>query len=120
MLIGGVWTLFSLRNSLLSGISSGLAAARKGSDAASIAETERDLPMKWMLIALVLFVLPLLLLYQAIVQQWSVEHPDDDHHDRRRLPVRVGLRLPGRPGRLVEQSGVRHHHLRRSCSPRWC
>ena len=74
MLIGGVWTLFSLRNSLLSGIRSGIAAARVGSGAV-VAETERDLPMKWMLIALVLFVLPLLLLYQAIVGNWVVSIP---------------------------------------------
>ena len=74
MLIGGVWTLFSLRKSLLSGIRSGIAAARAGSGAV-VAETERDLPMKWMLIALVLFVLPLLLLYQAIVGNWVVSVP---------------------------------------------
>lgn len=74
MLIGGVWTLFSLRRSLVSGIRSGIAAARKGSGEA-VAETERDLPMKWMLIALVAFVIPLLLLYQAIVGQWSVSIP---------------------------------------------
>lgn len=74
MLIGGIWTLFSLRKSLLSGIKSGIAAARKGSDA-NVPETERDLPMKWMLIALVLFVLPLLLLYQAIVGNWLVSVP---------------------------------------------
>ncbi len=66
MLIGGVWTLFSLRNSLLSGVRSGIAAARKGADT-NIAETDKDLPMKWMLIALVVFVLPLALLYHAIV-----------------------------------------------------
>ncbi|UXI66843.1 OPT family oligopeptide transporter [Tahibacter amnicola] len=74
MLIGGVWTLFTLRNSLLSGIKSGFAAARKGSSE-SVAETERDLPMKWMLVALVVFVLPLAFLYQAIVQQWTVSIP---------------------------------------------
>ncbi|WP_028008919.1 OPT family oligopeptide transporter [Solimonas flava] len=74
MLIGGIWTLFSLRKSLVSGIRSGLAAARKGSGAV-IAETERDLPMKWMLVALVLFVLPLAFLYQKIVGQWSVAIP---------------------------------------------
>ena len=74
MLIGGVWTLFSLRKSLLSGIKSGIAAARAGS-AGTLAETERDLPMKWMLVALVLFVLPLLLLYQAIVGDWLVSVP---------------------------------------------
>jgi putative OPT family oligopeptide transporter len=74
MLVGGMWTLFSLRNSLLSGVKSGIAAARKGGDE-DLPVTERDLPMKWMLIALVAFVIPLLLLYQAIVQQWSVSIP---------------------------------------------
>ena len=74
MLIGGVWTLFSLRKSLLSGVKSGIAAARKGADA-NLAETERDLPMKWMLVALVAFVIPLLLLYQAIVGNWGVSIP---------------------------------------------
>ncbi|NUS60477.1 MAG: oligopeptide transporter, OPT family [Lysobacter sp.] len=74
MLIGGVWTLFSLRKSLASGIKSGIAAARKGAGDV-VAETDRDLPMKWMLVALVLFVLPLLALYQAIVHQWGVSIP---------------------------------------------
>lgn len=74
MLIGGVWTLFSLRKSLASGIKSGFAAARKGAGHV-VAETERDLPMKWMLVALVLFVVPLGLLYQAIVGQWTVSIP---------------------------------------------
>ncbi|KQN99393.1 MULTISPECIES: OPT family oligopeptide transporter [Stenotrophomonas] len=75
MLVGGVWTLFSLRKSLLAGIKSGFAAARKSAGATQLAETERDLPMKWMLVALVLFVLPLLALYQAIVGQWHVSVP---------------------------------------------
>ena len=74
MLVGGIWTLFSLRKSLLSGVKSGIAAARAGSGAA-VAETDRDLPMKWMLVALVIFVLPLLLLYQAIVGMWHVSIP---------------------------------------------
>jgi putative OPT family oligopeptide transporter len=66
MLVGGLWTLFSLRKSLLSGVKSGLAAARKGTGTV-IAETDRDLPMKWMLIALVAFTIPLAGLYYAIV-----------------------------------------------------
>ena len=74
MLIGGIWTLFSLRKSLLSGVRSGIAAARKGSGDV-VAETDRDLPMKWMLIALLLFVIPLLVLYQAIVGNWFVSVP---------------------------------------------
>ena len=60
MLIGGLWTLFSLRKSLLSGIRSGLAATRAGA-ARVVAHTEQDLPMKQVLIAIVMFALPLLL-----------------------------------------------------------
>ncbi len=74
MLTGGVWTLFSLRKSLLSGVRSGIAAARKGAGE-NVAETERDLPMKWMLVALVVFVIPLAFLYQAIVNDWTVSIP---------------------------------------------
>ena len=68
MLIGGMWTLFSLRKSLLSGVRSGLAATRAGASKV-IADTERDLPMKSVLIGIVVFVLPLVALYQAIVAQ---------------------------------------------------
>jgi putative OPT family oligopeptide transporter len=70
-----MWTLFSLRNSLFSGIRSGIAAARKGDAGADVPVTERDLPMKWMLIALIVFVIPLLLLYQLIVHSWAVSIP---------------------------------------------
>jgi putative OPT family oligopeptide transporter len=74
MLIGGLWTLVSLRKSLASGIRSGLAATRAGAGAA-IANTERDLPMKFVLIGIVLFTLPLLALYQSIVGHFGVSVP---------------------------------------------
>lgn len=75
MLVGGVWTIFSLRNSLLSGVKSGLAVARAGRGGAVTAETDKDLPMKYIIIGLVLFTLPLLALYQNIVGAWSVSVP---------------------------------------------
>jgi putative OPT family oligopeptide transporter len=74
MLIGGLWTLVSLRKSILSGIRSGLAATRAGG-ARVVAHTEQDLPMKPVLIAVVIFALPLLLLYQAIVKDFMVSVP---------------------------------------------
>ena len=52
MLVGGLWALISLRKSIVSGVKSGLAAARAGSGA-MVAHTERDLPMKWVLIGIV-------------------------------------------------------------------
>ena len=74
MLIGGIWTLISLRKSLFSGIQSGFAATRKGNTVV-LAETERDIPMKYIALGLVLFTLPLLALYQSIVHQWTASVP---------------------------------------------
>lgn len=76
MLIGGLWCVVSLRGSLLSGVRSGLAATRAGVAAAgTIPHTERDLPMKWVLIGIVLFTLPLWALYQIIVGSLGVSLP---------------------------------------------
>jgi putative OPT family oligopeptide transporter len=66
MLVGGLWALISLRQSIVSGVKSGLAATRAGADAV-VAHTDRDLPMKWVLIGIVLFTLPLGALYTSIV-----------------------------------------------------
>jgi putative OPT family oligopeptide transporter len=74
MLVGGVWALISIRESLLSGIRSGLAAARAGAGRV-VAHTEQDLPMKAILIGTVLFTLPLFVLYQAIVGSVAVSLP---------------------------------------------
>jgi uncharacterized oligopeptide transporter (OPT) family protein len=74
MLIGGVWTLFSLRKSLVTGIKAGLMVDHSGSGGV-VPATERDLPMRYILIGTVVFVLPLLVLYQAIVGQWTVSFP---------------------------------------------
>lgn len=74
MLVGGIWALIVLRSSLLSGVRSGLAATRAGASAV-VAHTEQDLPMKWVLIGIVLFTLPLLMLYQNIVGSLAVSLP---------------------------------------------
>lgn len=74
MLIGGIWTLISLRKSLLSGVRSGLAATRAGA-AKVVEETERDLPMKAVLLGLIVFTLPLAGLYHAIVNDFTVSLP---------------------------------------------
>lgn len=74
MLIGGIWTLISLRQSLVSGIRSGLAATRAGA-AKIVSHTEQDLPMKAVLIGLIAFTLPLAGLYHAIVNDLAVTLP---------------------------------------------
>jgi putative OPT family oligopeptide transporter len=71
MLVGGVWALISIRSSLASGIRSGLDATRAGA-AKAVSHTEQDLPMKAILIGLVLFTIPLAILYQLIVDNLGV------------------------------------------------
>jgi len=75
MLVGGLWALVSLRNSLVSGVRSGLAAARASAAGQHIAHTEQDLPMKSVLLGVVLFTLPLWALYETIVGSLSVSLP---------------------------------------------
>jgi putative OPT family oligopeptide transporter len=74
MVVGGVWTLVRLRGSLVSGIKSGLAVARAGA-AVVVPDEERDLPMIWILGGIVLFTIPLALLYNGIVGSLLVSLP---------------------------------------------
>jgi putative OPT family oligopeptide transporter len=74
MLVGGVWTLIKLRSSLVSGIRSGLAVKRVVTGTTAPL-TEQDLPMVWVLVGIVLFTVPLWLLYQSIVGSVMVSLP---------------------------------------------
>jgi putative OPT family oligopeptide transporter len=66
MLVGGVWALISMRASLFSGVISGL--KRRSVDADSAYDhTAHDAPMRLIISAVALFVLPLFILYYNIV-----------------------------------------------------
>ncbi len=69
MLVGGLWALWTLRGSLLSGVRSGLGAATARG---AVDDTERDLPMSAILIGIVLFVLPLFALYYVVVDSVGI------------------------------------------------
>jgi len=65
MVVGGFWALISVRKSLLRGISAGVEAYRRARDgtAGAVERTERDAPMQWVGIALVVSVIPLVVLF---------------------------------------------------------
>jgi putative OPT family oligopeptide transporter len=72
MLVGGLWTIFKMRRVLLQGVTSGLRAYRSTDgtgQTVDVPRTERDMPMKWILILIVLSVAPLFLVYQVFVQK---------------------------------------------------
>ncbi|HUJ59834.1 MAG TPA: oligopeptide transporter, OPT family, partial [Kofleriaceae bacterium] len=65
MLVGGVWSLFRLRKSLLGGITAGLDAYRKrrSGSADAIVRTEHDMPMNIILILIGVSVVPLFFIF---------------------------------------------------------
>jgi putative OPT family oligopeptide transporter len=76
MLIGGLWTIYKMRGSLLSGIKSGLKAyQRMAHEQAQIERTEKDMPMKWILILIIGSIVPLFLVYQVFVARISISLP---------------------------------------------
>lgn len=76
MLLGGLWTIFAMRKSLFSGITSGLRAYRQVTDGEkTIARTEKDMSMKWVLILIIASIIPLFLVYQYFVKDIMVSLP---------------------------------------------
>ena len=76
MLVGGLWTIIKLRGSLFSGIKSGLKAYQKTTEKTDqIPRTEKDMPMKWIMILIIGSLAPLFIVYQVFVQQVSVSLP---------------------------------------------
>jgi putative OPT family oligopeptide transporter len=74
MLVGGVWSLFKLRRSLLGGVTAGLAAYRQAREggADSVPRTERDLPMNIILIMIGVSVLPLFFIFWHFTDSWWI------------------------------------------------
>jgi len=77
MLVGGLWTVLKMRGAIFSGIKSGLAAYSKagGGGKVEIERTEKDMPMKWILVLIVGSAVPLFLVYQMFVGKVSVTLP---------------------------------------------
>ena len=64
MLVGGVWSLFKLRKSLLGGVTAGLEAYRKRrSGGVAVLRTEHDMPMNVILILIGASVIPLFFIF---------------------------------------------------------
>jgi len=76
MLVGGLWSILKMRASIVRGIASGLRAYRGArAGRAEVPPTERDVPMRWILVLLPAAAVPLFLVYQVFVQRVSVSLP---------------------------------------------
>lgn len=66
MVVGGLWALIRLRKSLATGVRSGLEAYRRmrRGEGETVERTERDTPLPWVGLALVVSVVPLYLIFE--------------------------------------------------------
>ena len=63
MVVGGLWALLSLRQSLATAFRSGVAAFQKGGQQLQQVRTELDTPMSWVLIGIGVLIVPVFALY---------------------------------------------------------
>jgi putative OPT family oligopeptide transporter len=66
MVVGGLWALVQLRKSLSKGIRSGIEAYRHMRTGKTIERTERDVPIQWMGLALIVSIVPLYLVARHV------------------------------------------------------
>jgi putative OPT family oligopeptide transporter len=74
MLVGGVWSLYKLRKSLVGGITAGLDAYRKrrAGGAGAVSRLEHDMPMNIILILIGASVIPLFLIFWHFTDSWWI------------------------------------------------
>ncbi|MFO8078248.1 MAG: oligopeptide transporter, OPT family [Thermoplasmatota archaeon] len=71
MVVGGLWTIFTLRNNLASGIKEAVAGL-KGGQVEAKKRTDQDLNFKWVFLAIGGLTIPVFLLYAWISNEWVV------------------------------------------------
>ena len=67
MVVGGLWSLVKLRRPIIRGIKTGLEVTKRRQAGESVLRTEEDLPLNYVIILIVAFVVPLFLLYLHII-----------------------------------------------------
>jgi putative OPT family oligopeptide transporter len=78
MAVGGLWALISIREPLLAAVASGLRAAGGGSpgdESQEIVDTERDVPMRFVLAGVIACVLPIAGVYVFATGQLAIAVP---------------------------------------------
>lgn len=67
MVVGGLWALVDLRNSIGFAVKSGIKALRENVDRSKILRTERDTPMSYVILAIGVMIIPIFIIYLRMV-----------------------------------------------------
>jgi putative OPT family oligopeptide transporter len=71
MLVGGLWTIFKLRNNLSDGIKEAILGIKSGQKSTKI-RTDQDLNFKYVFLTIGLLTIPVFLVYAWISENWAV------------------------------------------------
>lgn len=71
MLVGGIWALISIRSSLGVALKAGIEAFKSQGNSQKI-RTERDTPMNWVLIGILVMLVPIFLIYMNQIQSVGI------------------------------------------------
>ena len=71
MVVGGLWTIFTLRSNLASGIKEAIDGL-KGGQAEAKKRTDQDLNFKWVFLTIGALTIPVFLLYAWISNEWAI------------------------------------------------
>ena len=72
MVVGGLWALIKLRGSIAMAVRSGMDAVKSKVDISQLPRTERDTPMSWVMIAIVVMIVPVFLIYLREIHEVAI------------------------------------------------
>jgi putative OPT family oligopeptide transporter len=72
MVVGGLWALINLRSAISMAVKSGIAAMKRGGQAANVLRTEMDTPMSWVIIAIGAMLVPVYIIYIREIEQVGI------------------------------------------------
>jgi putative OPT family oligopeptide transporter len=71
MLVAAVYTLYTMRESLLASVRGAISARRSGASQAIRSRLDRDIPLQWIVISVVALVVPITVIYYRFTGQWG-------------------------------------------------
>jgi len=72
MVVGGLWTIFTLRHNLADGIREAIVGIRSSSETHTKKRTDQDLNFKWVFLTIGALTIPVFLLYAWISNEWII------------------------------------------------
>ncbi len=72
MVVGGLWALISLKESLVFAVKSGLEAIKNKEAGGTILRTEKDAPMSWVIIAIGAMIVPIFIIYIREIEDVTI------------------------------------------------